>query len=71
MGYGDFGANTNKELGVTILWMFFGVMFYTFVVGALTSAISAFASQQENLLSKMKALEEFAEESGLNSELHL
>ena len=50
--------------------MFFGVAFYSFVVGSLTSTISAMHSQYENLFGKIKALEEFAKDTGLDPTLH-
>jgi hypothetical protein len=50
--------------------MFIGVAFYSFVVGSLTSVITAVQSQQENLFGKLKALEEFAKETNLDPDLH-
>jgi hypothetical protein len=50
--------------------MFLGVAFYSFVVGSLTSVITAEGSQQENLIGKLKALEEFALETRLDIDLH-
>jgi len=60
VGYGDFGAYNTGEIAITCVWMFLGVAFYSFVVGSLTSVITAEGSQQENLIGKLKALEEFA-----------
>lgn len=41
VGYGDFGAYNGMEIMVTCIWMFIGVAFYSFVVGSLTSVITA------------------------------
>ena len=71
VGYGDFGAYNVWEILVTCIWMFIGVAFYSFVVGSLTSVITAVQSQQENLVSKLKALEEFATETRLDHDLHI
>lgn len=40
VGYGDFGAQTASELVLNLIWMTFGVSFYSFVVGSLTSIIA-------------------------------
>lgn len=40
VGYGDFGAYNNAEIWLTLVWMFVGVAFYTFVVGSLTTVIT-------------------------------
>jgi len=40
VGYGDIGAGTTTELFLNILWMVFGVGFYSFVIGNLTSIIA-------------------------------
>ena len=70
MGYGDFGAYNTGEIAVTCVWMFLGVAFYSFVVGSLTSVITAEGDQQGNLIVKLKALEEFANETNLEIDLH-
>lgn len=70
VGYGDFGAYNTGEIAITCVWMFLGVAFYSFVVGSLTSVITAEGSQQENLIGKLKALEEFAHETNLDMDLH-
>ena len=70
MGYGDFGAYNTGEIAVTCVWMFLGVAFYSFVVGSLTSVITAEGDQQGNLVIKLKALEEFANETSLELDLH-
>ena len=49
VGYGDFGANTIYEYFINLIWMLFGVSFYSFVVGSLTSIITAESSNADNL----------------------
>ena len=71
VGYGDFGAYNSWEIFITIFWMFLGVAFYSFVVGSLTSFITSSSSQAENLINKLRALEEFALETNLDPDLHL
>ena len=70
VGYGDFGCYNGYEILITCIWMFLGVAFYSFVVGSLTSTISSMNSQFENLSGKIKALDEFAIETGLDPVLH-
>lgn len=70
VGYGDFGAYTTGELFLSIIWMIFGVGFYSFVIGNLTSIIANENANSENLYNKLKALEEFAKKTSLPEELH-
>jgi uncharacterized membrane protein YwzB len=49
VGYGDFGANTVAELFLNVVWMVFGVGFYSFVIGNLTSIIANENANSENL----------------------
>jgi len=70
VGYGDFGALNEYEITVTCIWMFVGVSFYSFVVGSLTSVITDTATQEDNLISKLNALEDFAKETELDPDLH-
>ena len=37
VGYGDFAVTNTSEISVTLMWIFIGVIFYQFVVGAMTS----------------------------------
>ncbi len=70
MGYGDFGAVTVGELLMTLVWMIFGVGFYSFVIGSLTSIIANDTMNTENLYNRLKALEEFAKKTKLPEDLH-
>lgn len=49
VGFGDFGAVTVGELFLCIVWMIFGVGFYSFVIGNLTSIIANENANSENL----------------------
>lgn len=70
VGYGDFGCYNSFEIFITCVWMFIGVAIYSVVVGTLTSAISSVNSENENLHTKLKALEEYSQEHQLNQDLH-
>ena len=51
--------------------MFLGVGFYTIVVGSLTSYVTQKGSVNEDLNDKIKALDAFKQESGLDNELYI
>ena len=70
MGFGDFGARTVAELFLSVIWMIYGVGFYSVVIGNLTSIIANETANSENLYNKLKALEEFAKKTNLPEELH-
>lgn len=40
VGYGDITAGTNVEMIVTMIWMVFGVGFYSFTIGILSSVLA-------------------------------
>jgi voltage-gated potassium channel Kch len=40
VGYGDIGAITVGEKILSLIWMFFGVGFYSFTIGNLSSIIA-------------------------------
>jgi hypothetical protein len=41
VGYGDISASTVPEIIITIIWMIFGIWFFSFVVGSLSSMLSS------------------------------
>ena len=41
VGYGDISAKNSKEIIFAILWMFFGICFYSFIIGSLASINSS------------------------------
>lgn len=57
VGYGDFSADTTGEYILNLVWMSFGVSFYSFVVGSVTSIIAGEARNTETLKNKLKALD--------------
>jgi hypothetical protein len=66
VGYGDFGCYNQYEIAITCVWMFIGVAFYSVVVGSLTSMLVDEEVTEESLNAKLKALEEFSVNSGLD-----
>lgn len=70
VGYGDFGAYNIYELVITIVWMGFGVAFYSIVLGTMTSILTEQMFNQESLQNKLKAFSKFKEETNLDRELY-
>ena len=66
VGYGDFGAYNHYEIWVTIFWMMFGVIFYSTVVGTLTSVITEEVLMEEGLMQQLNALDNFAEATSMD-----
>ena len=40
VGYGDVTAETREELYMSLIWMFFGVIFYTCIISILTTTLT-------------------------------
>ena len=68
MGYGDVNAETDLEKIVSIIWMLFGVGFYSFTIGQLTSLMSNIDSRSKALQEKMLYVNQLTNEAQLPSE---
>lgn len=69
VGYGDLVARTMFEQLMAIVWMIFGVGFYSYTVGSLSSFLLSIDSRESVLLAKMAAVQEFAKQVGLRPAL--
>jgi hypothetical protein len=49
VGFGEFGAFSTTELLMSIVWMIYGVGFYSVIIGNLTSMIANQTANSENL----------------------
>lgn len=49
VGFGDFGAYSQSELILSIIWMIYGVGFYSVIIGNLTSMIANETANSEYL----------------------
>lgn len=56
VGYGDMPAVTPVEMGLCLIWMIFGVGFYSFIIGNFSSIISGNIEEQASLQNKIKSL---------------
>lgn len=70
MGYGDFVPKNATEILFTLVWMFVGVAFNSITIGALTNVLIDNFTKEENLHTKIRALEQFALDTKLYPELH-
>ena len=66
VGYGDITATTSLERLVAIFWMMFGVCFFSFTIGSLTSMITNIDTRETVLANKLAIIDEFAREAKLD-----
>jgi hypothetical protein len=71
VGYGDIPADTNSEKIVSIFWMVFGVGFYSFTIGNLSSFITTIDAKGAQLRAKIQTIEEFARKHDLPKDLEI
>eukprot|EP00347_Sterkiella_histriomuscorum_P015168 403358060 len=69
VGYGNFGASTVPELLMSIIWMVFGVAFYSIIIGNLSLIIANESSSSQNLIDKMQSIDEFASKTHMPDDL--
>ena len=69
VGYGDISAYTGAERIVAIIWMCFGVAFYSFTIGNLTSLVSQIDTREKALVHKLYYIDSFAAEAQLPREM--
>ena len=65
VGFGDVGAKTNIEIVLCCIWMIFGVGFYSFTIGNLSSIMNDIDDKAAKLQDKINALNEFARKTKL------
>ena len=69
VGYGDITARTDMEQILSIILMLFGVVFFSFVIGSISSIFSRIDTREAQISNKMAIIDEFSKESKLNREL--
>lgn len=69
VGYGNFGAMTIPELLLSIVWMVFGVAFYSIIIGNLSLIIANDSQASQSLLDKLQSIDEFAEKTKMPEDL--
>lgn len=69
VGYGDITAETNLERILATVWMLFGVCFFSFTIGSLSSIMARMDSKEVVLNEKLAIIEEFSKEAKLDKDL--
>lgn len=69
VGYGDISANTNLEKILSCSWMIFGLYFFSFTIGSLTSILANIDTKENVLITKLAAIDEFSAEACLEKDL--
>ena len=70
VGYGDFPLTSIPELIFGVAWMLVGVIFYSIIVGSLTSIFSQEIFTAERLEDKLKVLENFQDSYHIEEDLY-
>jgi uncharacterized protein (UPF0147 family) len=65
VGYGDFSAGTTGEYIIGILWMMFGVGFYSLLAGTLSSVLTSLDAKQAALEEKQGVMDLYAKDTDL------
>ena len=66
VGYGDISGNTSAERIVAVMWMMFGVYFFSFTIGSLSSIVSSIDTKDTILTTKLAIVDEFVREAHLD-----
>ena len=69
MGFGDIHAYNSLENAFSIIWMVFGVIFFSIIIGTLSSIIANSESRETILKKKLQILEDFAKKTSLSQSL--
>lgn len=64
-GFGDIHAYTDAEMIMTVLWLIFGIVIYSFVIGTLTSILSSIDSHQVLVNATEHLIERFGKEKNI------
>ena len=70
VGYGDFSAHNYWEHIFAILWMIFGVGFYSYMVGNIIQIIESLDRDNEELQNKLETLKKFQKQTKIASSLY-
>jgi hypothetical protein len=69
VGYGDVTAYAIEERCMALIWMIFGVGFYSFTIGNLASMISSIDTKAAHLQTRLMTMSEFVRRSNLPQEI--
>lgn len=66
VGFGDIHSVNDLERILSICWMLFGVGFYSFTIGTLSSVLADMDSRENKLKYKLSILNDFSKEANLS-----
>lgn len=69
VGFGDIYSVNDLERILSIFWMLFGVGFYSFTIGTLSSVLADMDSRENKLKFKLSILNDFCKEANLGTVL--
>ncbi|CAG9325896.1 unnamed protein product [Blepharisma stoltei] len=69
VGFGDIHALTETEMLICIIWMLFGVGFYSFIVGTITSVMTSLDEKAAKINGKLLKVDLFAKDTMIPKEL--
>ena len=69
VGYGDISICTDIEKFVAIMWMCFGVAFYSFTIGNFTNLVNQIDTREKALRQKIFYIDSFAADAALPREM--
>ena len=70
VGFGDIHAYTVGEMMLCILWMMFGIGFYSFVIGTLTSVLATMDAKNSALKQIINKVDDFSDQFILAEEIN-
>ncbi|MEE4247704.1 MAG: ion channel, partial [Kangiellaceae bacterium] len=69
VGFGDITAGTGLEMIFAMIWMTFGMVFFSLTIGGLSSMLSSFNTKESVLNTKLIFVEQFCKEARLSRDL--
>lgn len=69
LGFGDIHAFNSMEHILSIIWMLFGVGFYSFTIGTVSSILTSVETREKMLNNKLQILNTFAKETRLSKSI--
>ena len=69
VGYGDIVPVTELEISLAMIWMAFGLYFFSFTIGSLNSMLLSMDLKENILENKLAVIDEFVSDANLTKEL--
>ena len=66
VGFGDITPKTSIEVFICVIWMLFGIIVYSFIVGSITSVLATIDSKNNIMREKISQIEQFGYDFNFN-----